>query len=159
MRCVIEKNDCHTDGEGDHCLKKDECCTAKNKKVDCPADTNPNRADEMVSCINTKHHTCCSDQQETGAGHVKDVYCTAKEIVPDVGQDSAPRVPHSAPSIGSQKHPRAYGACESHLQRAFDQYARYLETGRCICRSVLSRLDGCCGNPAIKQPATSNPTK
>ena len=60
MRCVIEKNDCHTDGEGDHCLKKDECCTAKNKKVDCPADTNPNRADEMVSCINTKHHTCCS---------------------------------------------------------------------------------------------------
>ncbi|KAK5273986.1 hypothetical protein LTR96_000586 [Exophiala xenobiotica] len=160
----VDKNvDCHTNKKSDHCVKKAERCSAKDKNVDCPAsaDTNPNRADEKGSSVNIQHHTCGSDQPETGPGHVKDVHCirTRKEIIPDVGQDNALWKQLPVPSIVSRKHPRASGACESHLQRAFDQYASYLETGRCICRSVLSRLDGCCGNPASNLPATSSPPK
>lgn len=35
-------------------------------------------------------------------------------------------------------------ACASHLQVAFRKYTSYLETGRCICRSVLKPVDTCC---------------
>lgn len=39
----------------------------------------------------------------------------------------------------------SYGACEAHLEQAFQRYSKYLELGLCICRSALDRLDGCCG--------------
>ena len=49
-------------------------------------------------------------------------------------------------------HPN--GACNTHLARAFDQYSAYLETARCICRSILESGPGntCCGAQPKKAP-------
>ncbi|KAF7121820.1 hypothetical protein CNMCM5793_009373 [Aspergillus hiratsukae] len=35
-------------------------------------------------------------------------------------------------------------ACASHLRLAFEKYSSYLESGRCICRNVLSQANVCC---------------
>lgn len=47
-------------------------------------------------------------------------------------------------------HP--HGACSSHLEKAFSQYSAYLESARCICRSVLERgwSTTCCANQPKK---------
>lgn len=52
----------------------------------------------------------------------------------------------------SGRHPAA--ACSDHLARAFDQYTAYLESARCICRSVLERGWGkaCCSTQPQKKP-------
>lgn len=60
-------------------------------------------------------------------------------------------------SFASNKHQHQHGAdgrhlgkaCSTHLRAAFDKYALYLESARCICKSVLSsHVDTCCsGKP------------
>ncbi|OAA47983.1 cation transport ATPase [Cordyceps fumosorosea ARSEF 2679] len=52
----------------------------------------------------------------------------------------------------SGRHPAT--ACGDHLAQAFDQYTAYLESARCICRSVLERGWGstCCSAQPKKKP-------
>lgn len=51
----------------------------------------------------------------------------------------------------SGRHPAA--ACSDHLAKAFDQYTAYLESARCICRSVLERgwTKNCCSTQPKKK--------
>ncbi|KIX06534.1 copper-translocating P-type ATPase [Rhinocladiella mackenziei CBS 650.93] len=166
----VEKDTCCADKKGDVCVdNKDDYCP--EKKSTCDAKDKEYCSDKKASCVDVPYHTCCSGKQATLRGHVKNDCYTTKEAIPNTSQDddccadkkatcsNAPQKPNSTPSIAGKKRPRTDGACGSHLQRAFNQYASYLETGRCICQSVLNRLDGCCGNPAVKQPTTAGSTK
>lgn len=51
-------------------------------------------------------------------------------------------------------------ACSTHLASAFDQYSAYLESARCICRSVLERgwAKSCCDAQPRKAPVTTTTT-
>lgn len=48
-------------------------------------------------------------------------------------------------------------ACSSHLEKAFNQYNAYLESARCICRSVLERgwSTTCCAGQPKKTPVAA----
>ncbi|CEL12024.1 hypothetical protein ASPCAL15117 [Aspergillus calidoustus] len=63
---------------------------------------------------------------------------------------------HRPPSLAE----RFGEACSFHLENAFRKYAAYIETGRCICRSVLSQAPPACGNecdPTTKIPKVPGP--
>lgn len=49
-------------------------------------------------------------------------------------------------------------ACNSHIAKAFEQYSAYLETARCICRSILERglpSAACCNGEQQQRQSTS----
>ncbi|KAF3939107.1 hypothetical protein ABW19_dt0206160 [Dactylella cylindrospora] len=92
----------------------------------------------QANCCALENDDCCASGNEQRANSISD----EKESIK--GSEGSIR---SCGTTGS--------ACTSHLKEAFDKYSSYLEKGRCICRSVLGRLDVCCGRPAPKGRALS----
>ncbi|KAJ3472792.1 hypothetical protein NLG97_g10714 [Lecanicillium saksenae] len=78
--------------------------------------------------------------------------CEGENEIPDA------HLVHRHNHDASGRHPAA--ACSDHLAKAFDQYTAYLESARCICRSVLERGWGksCCSSQPQKKPLRKRPS-
>ncbi|KAG5949894.1 hypothetical protein E4U53_005666 [Claviceps sorghi] len=90
---------------------------------------------ELGDVCNEEGECCddasCRDEAKPFADHAWGLCCT----------DADERCDGSA-SHEHQHGPDGYhrsSACSSHLAKAFDQYSAYLESARCICRSILER--------------------
>jgi len=106
----------------------------------------------------TKSGGCCDHEldhdEHSSDGHSKHNHTGRNSTL-----DSKHHIGHHVHSYTSgsskgNKHQHDHGedgrhlgkACSTHLHAAFEKYTSYLESARCICKSVLSsHVDTCCG--------------
>lgn len=116
----------------------------------CAEDTKVDKA--------TKSGGCCDHEldhdEHSSDGHSKHNHTGHNSTL-----DSKHHIDHHVHSYTSgsskgNKHQHDHGedgrhlrkACSTHLHAAFEKYTSYLESARCICKSVLSsHVDTCCG--------------
>ncbi|KAF6817017.1 copper-transporting P-type ATPase [Colletotrichum sojae] len=151
------------DGHG-HESEASACCTGDAAcddaedvscaEEDCDAETYCD-ADDESTCRSVKLECCTS----------KDEHCDEKCIIAaaaaecektcddDAAHDDAADHKHTHDKDGH--HPAS--ACSTHLSKAFEQYSAYLETARCICRSILDRglPTACCSEQQAAAVATA----
>lgn len=81
------------------------------------------------------------------------VSTTTRHDNPALTSLGEPNASHYHEHDHNGQHPDS--ACNTHLARAFDQYSAYLESARCICRSILDRgwTKTCCDTKAEQTKA------
>ncbi|TLD30593.1 hypothetical protein PspLS_01819 [Pyricularia sp. CBS 133598] len=114
-------------------------------------------ADDASVAPSTKTVECCNTNEE----HCDEkciIAAAAAECEKTCDDDSA----HDAASGHEHVHDqdgRHGTACNSHLAKAFEQYSAYLETARCICRSILERglpAASCCNEQSQQTKLASS---
>ncbi|KAI6274756.1 hypothetical protein MCOR27_002566 [Pyricularia oryzae] len=114
-------------------------------------------ADNASIAPSTKTLECCNTNEE----HCDEkciIAAAAAECEKTCDDDSA----HDAASGHEHVHDqdgRHGTACNSHLAKAFEQYSAYLETARCICRSILERglpAAACCNEQSQQTKLASS---
>ncbi|KAK1544228.1 copper-transporting P-type ATPase [Colletotrichum paranaense] len=131
-----------------------------------------------VNCLdeNCDAETFCDSEDDSTCRSIKLECCTSKEehcdencIVAaaavecekscedDTAHDEVGAHEHSHDKDG--RHPAS--ACSTHLSKAFEQYSAYLESARCICRSILDRglPTACCSEQKPAVTAAASPVK
>lgn len=121
------ENTCGEEGAKSSCADVDDCCTDATVPKGC-----------TQSCCMKDQSGSLVKEQDSAPKKLPSSCC-------DSG-DSSKQACTSSSNIDKNRTRTTAGACADHLQQAFDEYSSYLEKGRCICRSVLNRLDKCCGN-------------
>ncbi|WYZ46312.1 hypothetical protein EsH8_IX_000537 [Colletotrichum jinshuiense] len=139
--------------------------------VDCCSDDGTCEGAEEVACLgeNCDAETCCDADDDSTCHSVKLECCTSKEehcdekcIVAAAAAECEKTCDDDAAHDGAADHEHVHdkdghhpgSACSTHLSKAFEQYSAYLETARCICRSILDRglPTTCCSE---QQPVTT----
>ncbi|KAL8297962.1 hypothetical protein RB597_007056 [Gaeumannomyces tritici] len=128
----------------------DDCCDTPGD--DCCDDETCYEADSASTAPSTKTLECCNTNEEHC--DVKCIYAAAtaeceKTCDDDAAHDAATGHEHAHDQNGHHG-----SACNSHVAKAFEQYSAYLETARCICRSILERglpSAACCGEQQQQQ--------
>ncbi|KAL8382242.1 hypothetical protein RB595_006161 [Gaeumannomyces hyphopodioides] len=128
----------------------DDCCDTPGD--DCCDDETCYEADSASTAPSTKTLECCNTNEEHC--DVKCIYAAAtaeceKTCDDDAAHDAATGHEHVHDQNGQHG-----SACNSHIAKAFEQYSAYLETARCICRSILERglpSAVCCGEQQHQQ--------
>ncbi|TLD05501.1 uncharacterized protein PgNI_09082 [Pyricularia grisea] len=149
----IESEQANNSNDRDDEDEKGGCCGTEGCESEKPyhdveeavRDTAANDCDDETCCAgddasttpSTKTVECCNTNEE----HCDEkciIAAAAAECEKTCDDDSA----HDAASGHEHLHDqdgRHGTACNSHLAKAFEQYSAYLETARCICRSILER--------------------
>ena len=173
--CAVEKDACCAQVNESCCPPevKDSCCTNEkdtrctNEKDACCADEKDDSptAEVEACCANERaasghakgNDTCCSEKHETTVRDAtkNDGCCDNDTSCSRVATPSKVESCSTGDYTASRLNTTAE-ACIDHLQKAFDEYASFLEKGRCVCRSVLNRLDTCCGEVVPKKVAADN---
>ncbi|KAG9228909.1 E1-E2 ATPase-domain-containing protein [Amylocarpus encephaloides] len=143
--CAEEKDVAKQDAPKDAC-EKDGCCAEEKDvakgnccaKQDAPKDT----------C--EKDDCCVEKKNDLKDNPRKDGCCVENSSICNNNVSDKPKSSESTPCGKKQSTTEA---CVEHLQQAFNEYSSYLDKGRCICRSVLDRLDTCCGQTVSKSQA------
>ena len=162
--------------KGDVCCTRNDIRVAGIKKEDalCSSESETAKPFEGKACCAEttifndeleERSNCCADTETSRVQVSKKGTCSSlKEYLPDdmnsksacCEAKSETALPDklsvrsdncASTSRGSKRRRASTEACNDHLQSAFDKYTGYLEKGLCICRSVLHRLDRCCGKP------------
>ncbi|KAF3921761.1 hypothetical protein AA313_de0200384 [Arthrobotrys entomopaga] len=122
------------------------CCGYKEVVVVPPKTGDCSGCPEIDSDSgNKKIAGCCSGKRDPGPIQQKDDCCSLPN------QKKAP-----GSSFCAEETPKSTReVCSDHLQQAFSEYSEYLRVGRCICLSVLNRLDTRCG-PARQMQSTDS---
>ena len=101
-----------------------------DQQEDCCSDTDSHELDEK-----TTHHDSCDDAHDRIHNHAQ---------VPKASKHVHSGAAHEHANGEDGKH---FGEpCNVHLKAAMEKYATYLESARCICRSILSpaaRIETC----------------
>jgi len=126
---------CNEDDQcNENCIKTAaaiECSLAwADQQEDCCSDTDSHELDEK-----TTHHDSCDDAHDRIHNHAQ---------VPKASKHVHSGAAHEHANGEDGKH---FGEpCNVHLKAAMEKYATYLESARCICRSILSpaaRIETC----------------
>ncbi|KFY31879.1 hypothetical protein V493_00718 [Pseudogymnoascus sp. VKM F-4281 (FW-2241)] len=130
-----------TVGQGDAC---DSGC--------CDGDVKVQEATELGGCCGREHDR----DEHSGDDHSSNYYVGHNSTFHGKHHFDHLDHPYASGSSKGNKHQHEHGedgrhmgkACSAHLRAAFDKYTSYLESARCICKSVLStHIDTCCGKP------------
>ncbi|OLN97300.1 P-type cation-transporting ATPase 1 [Colletotrichum chlorophyti] len=121
--------------------------------AECDAETYCDAQDELA-CRPAKLE-CCNSNEERCDGTMPSRLCksgltyafTEKCIIAAAAVECEKSCEEDAAHDGATDHRHAHdkdghhpaSACSTHLCKAFEQYSAYLETARCICRSILDR--------------------
>ncbi|KAF4980694.1 hypothetical protein FZEAL_3362 [Fusarium zealandicum] len=141
------------DRDSHHHEAGDDCCDEAAPCPDGEGCDEETFCDGETSCRSLTLQCCDSNEENCNE---KCIIAAAaleceKTCDDDAAHDSSADHQHTHDKDG--KHPGS--ACNTHLTKAFDKYSAYLETARCICRSILdSGLPTTCCEPN-KQPARS----
>ncbi|KID86765.1 cation transport ATPase [Metarhizium guizhouense ARSEF 977] len=121
----------------EHCTQEGECC---DDEFCCD---NPSLSETLACCSSNEEH--CDEKCILSAAALE---CEKTCETDNLDQKTAAGHEHQHDANGH--HPS--GACSSHLEKAFKQYSAYLDSARCICRSVLERgwSTTCCANQPKK---------
>ncbi|OAP60877.1 copper-translocating P-type ATPase [Fonsecaea erecta] len=137
-------------------LEKKVCCSSTTACNDAMEEEDNCCTDTDTSCVDVNEDENGSSSNADTNSHInnKSACCSAK--ADKTRPENLPARSESCTSSfrGTKRLQTGTEACNSHLQDALDKYTRYLEQGLCICRSVLNRLDQCCGKPI--SPATKD---
>ncbi|GJC78026.1 P-type cation-transporting ATPase [Colletotrichum liriopes] len=124
--CLDEDCNAETycDSEDDSACRsvKLECCTSKEERCD-------------EKCIIAAAAVECEKTCDNDAAHDSMQYLNQSQSVLGLTLSGAAGHEHVHDKDGH--HPAS--ACSTHLSKAFEQYSAYLESARCICRSILDR--------------------
>lgn len=145
----IEKEDACCTSKKERCLEKKAFCAETTtctddleEKDDCCAATNESSVDIR------KEDGCCSPKKTIPSKINKAGACCKAETDKACADSLSVQSEKSTLSFRGTKRPQtSIEACSDHLRKAFEEYTVYLERGLCICRSLLYRLDKCCGKP------------
>ncbi|KAH7324303.1 copper-transporting P-type ATPase [Stachybotrys elegans] len=115
--------------------EQDDCCgggrDAEPGCCDgCDDDSDASTRDVKLECCTSKDEQC--DEKCIIAAAAMECEKTCDD---DAAHNDATGHQHDHDKNGH--HPAS--ACSTHLTKAFEQYGAYLETARCICRSILDR--------------------
>ncbi|KLU82408.1 cation-transporting ATPase pacS [Magnaporthiopsis poae ATCC 64411] len=132
----------------------DDCCDTPGE--DCCDDETCYEADSTSTVPSTQTLECCNTNEEHC--DVKCIYAAAtaeceKTCDGDAAHDAATGHEHVHDQNGQHG-----SACNSHIAKAFEQYSAYLETARCICRSILERglpSAACCNGEQQQRQSAS----
>ncbi|KXH68717.1 copper-transporting P-type ATPase [Colletotrichum salicis] len=152
--------------EHDEHPKLDDCCAGDGACDDAME----------VSCLdeNCDAETFCDSEDDSTCRSIKLECCTSKEEHCDekcifaaaaveceksCEDDAAHDGDHEHSHDKDGRHPAS--ACNTHLSKAFEQYSAYLESARCICRSILDRglPIACCSEQKPVVTAAAAPVK
>ncbi|CAI4212174.1 unnamed protein product [Parascedosporium putredinis] len=121
----------------DVCPDDDTCC----KDDDC--------ADDFDSLLSLDLRCCTTNEEACDEKCILAVAALEceKSCDDDLAHHACPRRRRQAPA----------SACADHLTKAFETYAAYLETARCICRNILDRgfTSTCCDTHKKKDAAAA----
>lgn len=124
-----------------------ECCRGNGKYETKIRDDCCDEKDD------TKDHcdkTCCDEKENRYVGECCNNSYREGSIKDGKSFDDTSTC--SSDSVKAHREPKGSSqSCSFHLKAAFEKYSSYLESARCICRSVLSSsMDKCCA--AQKHP-------
>ncbi|PGH23374.1 copper-translocating P-type ATPase [Polytolypa hystricis UAMH7299] len=111
----------------DESCAEETCCDGEYESSNCSVDVKPE------CCSSTEEH--CDEKCIIAAAATECKTSCENNDDDDAAHDSAAGHHHAHDEDG--QHPAS--ACSSHLLKAYEQYSAYLETARCICRSILDR--------------------
>ncbi|KAH0840431.1 P-type cation-transporting ATPase [Fonsecaea pedrosoi] len=163
--CCAEKEDTYyTEKQDACCAKKEDACSAKEADS-CCAQEDTCCAKKEDTCYAEKEDACCAEQEDTCCTGKKEALisqapidgCKQGSSCCDISTSSKAKDLSPAPYEGKRQQ-TTVDTCIHHLQKAFAEYSSYIEKGRCICRSVLDRLDTCCGEVVPKKAITDDLT-
>ncbi|PKS11650.1 hypothetical protein jhhlp_001801 [Lomentospora prolificans] len=152
---------CSNDKDGSRALanmSEPEAAPAESLVDDCecPDDDTCCKDDDCVDDSDASFtlRQCCTSNEE--ACDEKCILAVAAlECEKSCDDDSAHNeaIGHQHAHDKDGNHPAS--ACTDHMNKAFEKYAAYLETARCICRSILDRgfTSTCCDSHKKKSPA------
>ncbi len=143
-------------------MKKNSNTCGPETSESCCNDTSADTAEKSNSCKKggycvrektsvLKYDSFASTKAECGGAIKDNTCCDNKQADTDTKNDCCTNEKDDTRE-SDQGGKFSDIICETHLQRAFDEYSKYLERGLCICRSVLARLDGCCGEALATPP-------
>ncbi|OHE90373.1 copper-transporting P-type ATPase [Colletotrichum orchidophilum] len=149
IEVTCHDENCHAeafcDSEDDSTCRsiKLECCTSKEEHCD-------------EKCIIAAAAVECEKSCEDDAAHAGMLQCPGqRQVHSELTILGAADHQHSHDKDG--RHPAS--ACSTHLSKAFEQYSAYLESARCICRSIIDRglPTACCSEqkPVVTAAAAS----
>ncbi|KAB5583525.1 copper-transporting P-type ATPase [Coniochaeta sp. 2T2.1] len=133
---AVEKEDGTAREDGEPIEGNDGGCKLV---VEVSADEGCNSGQGSWFCSSSTTSECCNALAEKCIVAVAAVEC---DEACDTGNRGSVSAKHGTTELGrSTKSP-----CAAHLQTAFDKYSAYLESAKCICRSVLNRglRPACC---------------
>ncbi|KAJ2966989.1 hypothetical protein NQ176_g9885 [Zarea fungicola] len=129
-----------------HCIDQDDCAK-KGEVCDNVAccETDDDCTSATVTCCDANDEHCDEKCIIAAAAIECEKACETENEIPDA------HLVHRHNHDASGRHPAT--ACSDHLAKAFDQYTAYLESARCICRSVLERgwTRNCCSTQPKKK--------
>ncbi|KAL3956734.1 hypothetical protein ACCO45_009580, partial [Purpureocillium lilacinum] len=124
------------------CDQAGECCDDAQGCCDSSAST---KSATLTCCDSNEEH--CDEKCIIAAAALECEKTCESDVA---GHDAHASHDHAHDQNG--QHPAS--ACSTHLAKAFDQYAAYLESARCICRSILERgwSTTCCAEQPKQTP-------
>ncbi|KAJ0322024.1 hypothetical protein COL5a_009002 [Colletotrichum fioriniae] len=152
--------------EHDDNLMPDDCCAGDRACDDalevncldenCDAETFCDSEDDST-CRSVKLECCTSKEEHCDEKCI--IAAAAVECEKSCEDDAAHDGAHEHSHDKDGRHPAS--ACSTHLSKAFEQYSAYLESARCICRSILDRglPTACCSEQKPVLTAAAAPVK
>ncbi|KAF4778689.1 copper-transporting P-type ATPase [Colletotrichum scovillei] len=152
--------------EHDDSPRLDDCCAGDGACDDaldvncldenCDAETFCDSEDDST-CRSVKLECCTSKEEHCDEKCI--IAAAAVECEKSCEDDTAHDGAHEHSHDKDGRHPAS--ACSTHLSKAFEQYSAYLESARCICRSILDRglPTACCSEQKPVVTAAAAPVK
>ncbi|KHO00451.1 cation transport ATPase [Metarhizium album ARSEF 1941] len=137
----------HDNGDDSDVCAVEEPCTQEGECCDDESCCGDSSLSETLACCSSNDEHCDEKCILAAAALECEKTCETDNLT----QSTAAGHEHQHDANGH--HPS--GACNSHLEKAFNQYSAYLDSARCICRSILERgwSTTCCANQPRKVPS------
>ncbi|KAK7447498.1 hypothetical protein CaCOL14_008570 [Colletotrichum acutatum] len=164
--CAGPENGSDHGHEHDDNPRLDDCCAGDGACDDaldvncldenCDAETFCDSEDDST-CRSVKLECCTSKEEHCDEKCI--IAAAAVECEKSCEDDAAHDGAHEHSHDKDGRHPAS--ACSTHLSKAFEQYSAYLESARCICRSILDRglPTACCSEQKPVVTAAAAPVK
>ncbi|KAK1635124.1 copper-transporting P-type ATPase [Colletotrichum phormii] len=164
--CAGPANGTEHGHEHDDHPKLDDCCAGDGACDDamevncldenCDAETFCDSEDDST-CRSIKLECCTSKEEHCDEKCI--IAAAAVECEKSCEDDAAHDGDHEHSHDKDGRHPAS--ACNTHMSKAFEQYSAYLESARCICRSILDRglPTACCSEQKPVVTAAAAPVK
>ncbi|PSN65734.1 cation transport ATPase [Corynespora cassiicola Philippines] len=129
------------------------CCSNKGNCTKSAPQPSPIKKESEDCCQDERSSCGDEDSSAKSSRDVKQGYCTSEEELCDekciiaVAAEECAKACDNGESFDHSEHLHDHdadgghpaSACNTHLNEAFEQYKTYIETARCICRSVIER--------------------
>ncbi|KAF4463340.1 copper-transporting P-type ATPase [Fusarium albosuccineum] len=142
----------HQESAVDACAEADPCPDGEGCLEDTCCDGESSCRSMTLACCDSNQENCDEKCIIAAAALECEKTCDG-----DAAHDSSADHQHAHDKNGNHTG----SACSTHLASAFDRYSAYLETARCICRSILDAglPATCCEQNKQQQKKPARPAK